>query len=182
MGEIKQAQRAKLFTGIITGYEALIDAVRKRMTERYGPVDIESAIIPFTFTDYYRQVMGDHLLRKFLVFEKLIDPQEIGDIKRDTNALEDFFSATGEYPVQRPVNIDPGYVVSGKLILATTKDYSHRVYLRDGIYAEVTMSYKEGSYRPHPWTFPDFQTPEYIAFFNQVRQVYRRQIVSEGRG
>jgi len=114
--------------------------------------------------------------RKFISFEKLIDPGELGKIKIWTNEVEEIFSNRSDQERPRPINIDPGYVGLSKLVLATTKNYSHRVYLGSGIYGEVTLQYKDGEYKPQPWTYPDYKSEEYLAFFARVREKYCRQL------
>jgi hypothetical protein len=93
-------------------------------------------------------------------------------IKRQTNDLE----AGSSVEDRRQVNIDPGYVSLSKLVLATTKNHAHRIYLSDGIYAEVTLHYRDGAFRGYPWTYPDYASSEYCALFQKVRDLYRRQL------
>jgi hypothetical protein len=112
--------------------------------------------------------MGTSLFRKFYSFERLIDPEELASIKRWTCDLEASFQ---DPRARRPVNLDPGYVAPAKVVLASTKDFAHRIYLKDGIFAEVTLVYRKGSFVPLEHTFPDYRTAEYIGFFNRVRRV-----------
>jgi hypothetical protein len=139
------------------------------MSERYGGVARASEILPFHFTDYYGPEMGSNLLRKFLAFERLVDPADLAGIKLWTNALEDRFAAEPGCAVKRPVNLDPGYVAPSKLVLATTKDHAHRICLGQGIHAEVTLTFLKGAFEPMPWTYPDYRTEPYRRFFEQVR-------------
>ena len=171
MGAIHPAERAKLVVGMLAASEHAFELARQALCGCYGPVDLESPIIPFTFTTYYDEQMGPNLLRKFLAFERLIDPAILADVKVRTNRLEGELAAWISTAVPRPLNLDPGYVTPAKLVLASTKDFSHRIYLRDGIYAEVTLHYeKGGTFRSWPWTFPDYKTsPEYHAFLAQAR-------------
>jgi len=111
-----------------------------------------------------------------LCFKKLIDPEEIPSIKIWTNKLEDEFKKDGKFNVIRPINLDPGYLTQSKLILASTKDYYHRIHLQGGIYAEVTLFYQNGKFENLPWTYPDYQTEKYKNFFLKARELYAKDI------
>ncbi len=114
--------------------------------------------------------MGKNLTRVFAAFDNLIEKDRIVDIKLKTNQIEDnLFSVNGK----RSVNIDPGYLTSAKVVLATTKNFQHRLYLKKGIFAEVTLRYKKDSYSPWEWTFRDYKREESIDFFNKLRVIYR---------
>ena len=139
------------------------------MSERFGPAARSSEVIRFDFTVYYEPEMGPNLLRKFLAFERPVDAAELAGIKLWTNALEDRFAAEPGFAVRRPINLDPGYVAPSKLVLATTKDHAHRIYLGQGIHAEVTLTFLKGAFEPMPWTYPDYRTEAYRRFFEQVR-------------
>ncbi|MGR3220080.1 MAG: DUF4416 family protein [Candidatus Anammoxibacter sp.] len=174
MGKICETVPVNLIIGMLSSLPGIFKTAESKLAEQYGPIDIESELIPFTFTEYYKKETGDNISRKFLSFKNLIEPEDIASIKIDTNNLETTISDEGVYNVPRIINLDPGYICNSKLILATTKDYSHRIYLQKGIFAEITLQYhsKPGSYKPQPWTFPDYQTKEYIVFFNKVRTCY----------
>jgi hypothetical protein len=186
MGAIHTPTPVKLFVGIISGYTPLFDTAESLLVKEFGPVDLKTDIIPFDFTDYYTKEMGANLKRRFLSFERLIMPDEISRIKICTNQLEADLANSNlnlkseirnqKFEVPRPINLDPGYLDRSKLVLATTKDYNHRIYLRDGIYAEVTLQYRtKGGFQPFPWTYPDYQTKPYLDFFNQIRNLYLNQ-------
>jgi hypothetical protein len=126
----------------------------------------------FDFTAYYESEMGANLLRKFIAFERPVSPADLAEIKLWTNGVEASFSeaaASRRPPVRRPINLDPGYVTLSKLVLATTKDHAHRIYLDRGIYAEVTLRFLKGAFEPMPWTYPDYRTEAYRRFFEGVR-------------
>lgn len=171
MGEIRPPEAAKLVVGILASDPALVSRVESEFVERFGRSDESTDLLPFRFTDYYAHEMGPNLVRKFLAFERLIDPAEIATIKRWTNAIES--RASG--PAKRPINLDPGYVTLSKLVLASTKNYSHRIYLGDGIYAEITLAWSQGAFTPKDWTYPDYRTAEYLEFFNRVRRRLHEQ-------
>jgi hypothetical protein len=151
--------------GLIGRPERLAEVVRQ-LPRIFGTVDFLSDRLRFDFTAYYAAEMGEGLERQFVAFRRPIRPEQLVDIKLRTNRLEQrSFSARGK----RQVNIDPGYLTLSKLVLATTKDHQHRVYLGRGIYAEVTLRFRAGTFAPWDWTYPDYRTPAYIAIFNQLR-------------
>lgn len=138
----------------------------------FGPADFESPVTDFTHTDYYKDEMGAGLKRQFLSFAKLLDMKGLCDVKLKTNNLEKKFARSGK----RTVNIDPGYIDLAKLVLFSTKDYTHRIHLDKGIYAEVTLFYKDKSFTAWPWTYPDYKTDGYIGLFNDIRDIYKAKL------
>ncbi|MGE0481973.1 MAG: DUF4416 family protein [Phycisphaerae bacterium] len=171
MGKPRRPAPVKLFVGMLGADGDLLRRARQMLTRRYGAADVESALWPFTFTSYYETEMGPSLLRGFVAFEMLIAPERLAAIKRETNEMEERLAADCEaLDIARPVNLDPGYLDLGKLVLATTKDRAHRIYLDAGIFAEVTLQYAQEAWQPSPWTYPDFRSPEYAAYFTQVRE------------
>lgn len=138
---------------------------------KFGRIDFYSSILNFNYTDYYYPEMGKPLKRIFISFQKLLQEEKLADIKLYTNRLETKFCIRG----RRRINIDPGMLNLAKLILATTKDYSHRIYLNKGIFAEVTLFYRNG-FRPWQWTYPDYRLEEYLKIFNSIRDIYISQI------
>jgi len=194
MGKILAPVPVKLFIGILASDISLFRIAEKKLSSVLGTIDLKTADegIPFTFTDYYTTEMGTNLKRFFLSFEKLIKPDEISGIKIRANELEETVTQWVDAerhgaaapkvksPVSRPINLDPGYLTTGKVILATTKDYAHRIYVKDGIYAEVTLQYRSGQestkgFQPMPWTYPDYRTKEYLDFFERMRKIYLNQ-------
>jgi hypothetical protein len=171
MGTIHHPLPVKLFIGMLSPEPALFDSCAEILRKEYGPLDYESALLPWDRTDYYRDEMGADILRKFLFFERTIDPGRLPSIKRFTNAMEDSCAAQNGPARRRRINLDPGYVTEAKVVLATTKDFAHRLYIGDDIYAEVTLRYnaKQRSFAPHEYTFPDYRTKEYLELFNKVR-------------
>jgi hypothetical protein len=168
----------KLFVGVITGREALIPRVRDELEGAFGAIDLESDLFPFGYTDYYRQEMGEGLLRGFVSFGELIDPARLREIKLRTMAIERAFSERSERETRRTVNLDPGYVAPSKVVLATTKDFAHRISLGEGIYAEVTLNFARTGCVFHEWTYPDFKSEAYTPFLLELR---RRVMEQSGR-
>ncbi len=172
MGKIKQAPPVKLIVSMFGGDETLLAVAKGALVNRFGPVDYESEVLRFDNTAYYEREFGPNLLRRILSFSELMSPERLVEIKRTTNELELGWTADG----RRQVNLDPGYISMGKLILATTKDYTHRIYLGQGIYAEVTLKYQRGAFHPWEWTYPDYASPRYLEIFTQIRSIYMAQL------
>jgi hypothetical protein len=172
MGKANKHPPVKLIIGFIFREVKFLKKATAFLEKRFGKIDFESGILPFIHTDYYEKELGTELKRKFISFYRLIEPSALPKIKIISNRLEKKLS----FKQRRFINIDPGYVDLAKLILATTKDYRHRIYLKSGIYLEVTLFYQDKTFRPWEWTYPDYKTPEYIAIFNQIREIYARQI------
>jgi hypothetical protein len=141
-----------------------------------GPVELASDVIAFDFTDYYRDRMGPDLLRQFISFRGLGDPDRLAEVKRATNEIERRLSEESPDGPPRPVNLDPGYVELAKLVLASMKNFAHRVYLRDGVYAEVTLQYRGKRWQALPETFPDYASGRYFPFLSDVRESLRSEV------
>lgn len=172
MGTINPVEEARLFTALLSREEMLIHAARERLSLSFGPVGFVSEISPWTHTRYYEKEMGTELKRQFLFFERPILPDALSNIKKMTNDLEaDFRTRAGAAMPGRPVNIDPGYLTLAKVVLASTKNYCHRIYIGNGIYAEVTLYYRDKSYQSLPHTYPDYGSRESIHMFNKVKEM-----------
>ena len=140
---------------------------------QYGPLDFMSESLPFDFTDYYKKEMGKGLRRRMASFQPLISPDQLPAVKLWTNALESrFLNEQGG----RKLNIDPGYLTAAQFILATGKAYSHRLYLRDGIYGDLTLIFQKGVFTPLPWTYPDYASQPLIGLLSILRQRYLWQL------
>ena len=172
MGSIETARPVKLICGVLANASVDLDRVKRALESSFGQVDMQSDTWPFTYTAYYDDETGPGILRTFCSFRKLIDPRDLAAAKIQTNGIEAELANRLELPVPRPVNLDPGYVDKAKLVLATTKDYSHRIYIGDGIYAEVTLRFQKGRFEAWPWTYPDYRSDEYTDFLGKVRQRY----------
>jgi len=180
MTEPGQPDRAKLFTGVLSASRELLPEVRKQLEKLFGPIELESEVFAFGSTNYYESQMGRNLSRVFYAFEPLVEQDTLAALKLATNKLEKEF--TGRRGVERPVNIDPGIMLSSKIILASCKDFSHRIYLGDGVYGEITLQYVKGEFQTLPWTFPDYRKEEYHAFFDNLRRRYTEQFRSQRNG
>ena len=164
----------KAIIGVLASEPLILPNVYQVLTEHLGPIDYTSELLRFDSTDYYETEMGKDLKRQFISFEELIDAGTLADKKLLTNQVEQIFA--NEDTSQRRVNLDVGYVCLAKLILASTKDHAHRIYLRDGIFAEITLRFYHKTFQPWEWTYPDYRSPTYIAIFNHIRTIYREQL------
>jgi len=165
----------KLICGIIASQENFFKIAEERLMKLYGSVDNQSPLFKFNFTDYYEKQMGKNLKRKFLSFENLISPEKLSEIKLWTNKLEE--EIKGEFKADyRVVNLDPGYLTPSAMIMATAKDFAHRIPLQDGIYAHLELLFSKKGVKTLDWTYPDLKTEEYQQFFMEVRRVYLNQL------
>lgn len=173
VGILKAPHPVKLFIGMLSQDITLFTRLEEELRKFLGPVDIESPLWPWEHTEYYAKEMGRELKRKFIFFKDLISPDMISEIKLKTIELEkQFLDEKGG----RKINLDPGYLDSAKIVLVSTKDFSQRVYLGNGIYGEVTLIYSGKDYQVLPFTYPDFRTPEYIGIFRKAREGYKKQM------
>ena len=169
MSTPKNPDPAKLVVGCIMNNKADIDRLFPLLEDLFGSVDMISPWLGFAYTDYYYKEMGSPLYRKVFVFKPLIAQDELAMIKEKTNEIEAKFAIDGK----RPVNIDPGYLVSSRFILATGKEYSHRIYIGRKIYADLTLMYsKKKGFQTLAWTYPDYASKTMISFLSKVRSKY----------
>jgi hypothetical protein len=177
MSKPVDSEAVKLVMSIFSAQSQFINETLSLLHGLYGAMDYISALVPFDYTDYYVEEMGSPLHRRFISFETLVQPETLSDIKWTTNGLEEK-ELMGN---RRSVNIDPGYIWHAHLILATGKGYTHRPYLRNGIYADLTLIYQNGTFQPLPWTYPDYAAPDTIAMFNKIRARYALQVKEHRR-
>src|ERR1044071_1364858 len=174
MGNPKEPAPVKYFAAILSAEPNLISAVETDFLPVLGVVDTRTELLPWTASKYYEKEMGTCLLRRFIAFERLAAPDDLSDVKLATNEIESRY-IRGESAGRR-VNVDPGYIEAGKLVLASTKNANQRIYLTAGIYAEVTLQFYHGQFHTAPHTYPDYTWPETTAFFDSVRQRYLAQL------
>ena len=166
----RRGERAVLVCGIIAGGESLVGEAEGLLADEFGDIGLRSEIHPFDGTDYYCTEMGEGLLRRFVIFQDPADPAALAGVKRRTMELESRFSVrTPAGEVRRRINLDPGYVTPSRFVLATTKDFSHRICLAAGIYAEITLNFGKEGIRRHEWTYPDIKSGRYDAFLLAAR-------------
>ena len=176
MGQIHTPKYVLPILAVFSRYESAIEWARTQASNIWGDVALASEVFSFTETDYYTAEMGGDLRKCFLAFERFVDPDVLPDFKVCSNSWEVEYRDTHDHSERRPLNLDPGYLTEAKLVLATTKDRDHRIYLSQGIYAEVTLSFVRGRWQHRPWTYPDYQRPEYHAFFDRCREYYRQRL------
>jgi len=179
MAEPKPFSPVKLICGIITSGENIFNTAEECLISLYGPADLKSPYFKFNFTDYYEKQMGKDLKRRFLSFKNSIFPENISEIKLRTNELEEELRK-GQKMSRRVVNLDPGYITSSALIMATAKDFAHRIPLHHGIYAHLELLFSKKEARTLSWTYPDFKTEGYQKFFIEVRRIYISQLSNYG--
>lgn len=176
MGSTATPPPAKLIVGMLSVRPELLAAAAERLTGRYGPLDLTGDVMPWDFTHYYDDDMGAPLHRQFVAAERLIRPEALAAVKRHTNDLEAEFARAAAGSPARPVNLDCGYLTESKLVLASTKDFAHRVYLGQGVFAEVTLTYARGRWVAHEHTFPDYASGAYDVFLTEVRNKLHQQL------
>jgi hypothetical protein len=169
---------ALLVVAVFSRHADAIDWARDRLEETFGPVALASPLYSFHHTRYYEPSMGSDLRKRFLAFENLVEPDRLAAIKLQTGGLELELVRTARYAESRPLNLDPGFLQLGKFMLATTKDQAHRIYLHDGIYAEVTLRFEAGRFEPWPWTYADYREEFVRDFLKSAREFYRTRLSS----
>ena len=172
MSTPQEEKKVKMITSLFSREEELIENVIKQMETYFGPTDWISKIFAFNRTQYYAKEMGWPLYRRFISFSNLISPDSIVEIKLTTNKIENQHL----FDRKRRINIDPGYISLERLVLATGKNYTHRVYLTKGIYADLTLVFHAGTFNPLVWTYPDYADEEVIGWFNVIRDSYLKHL------
>jgi hypothetical protein len=162
----------KLICGITYNRSVDLNSIDSLLILYFGPIENKTRIFDFDYSDYYKDEMGIELKKVFYSFEELIQPDSLADIKNKTISIESEYATDNK----RNFNLDPGYIEESKLVLASTKNFSHRIYLKDNIWAEVTLTYTNNQFKTHPWTYPDYATELASEFFKKVREIYRKQI------
>ncbi len=174
MGQMRTLPPVLLVAACFSRHADARGWARQRLEGAFGPVGLASDPFDFGHTPYYAPTMGDGLVKELWAFARPVDLGQLPAIKRATNALEEEAAALGRWPEARPVNIDPGYLEPGKLVLATTKDQAHRLHIGDGVFGEVTLHWRGGAWQPWPWTYADYREPVVLAFLAQAREWQRR--------
>ncbi|UCF91778.1 MAG: DUF4416 family protein [Desulfobacterales bacterium] len=159
---------AKLLIGLFMREKHFLEEAIPELSSQFGEIDLVSAWMTFDFTDYYEPEMGTPLGRRVLVFKELIPQDSLAGIKTRTNKLEQKLS----HADKRRINIDPGYLLLERFVLASGKNFSHRIYIGEGIYADLTLVYQKGAWQTLPWTYPDYADPRMLAFLYRVRHKY----------
>ena len=176
MATAREFQKCALVMGILSTSEDRREEITEILTRNFGPIEQQSPVLDFPYTDYYDSEMGSRPVRYLLLFRNLVDPATLSDIKTKTNILEkQFADANGN----RKLNLDPGILSLSNFILATCKDRSHRIPLKDGIYAETTLIYQDHVFQALPWTYADYRSEDVKAILREFRTTYRRLLKEE---
>jgi hypothetical protein len=171
MGRVRATEPALLFIGTLYSDSEIFDYSKKILEKHFGDILLVSPSMPWDYSSYYKDELGSPLFRQFIFFKTLIDPGILADIKLNTNAIEDALSSG-----KRCINLDPGYLTLSKIVLASTKNYAHRIYIGKGIYAEVTLIFKDGIYNPYLYTYRDYQDKTYIDIFMNARAILKKML------
>jgi Domain of unknown function (DUF4416) len=163
----------KLVCGILYHDEKWIEPVLSDLQLNFGALDFRSEPMPFHFTDYYFDEMGQPLFRRMISVEKLIDPSSLAEIKVETNGLEEKYASQGG---SRVLNLDPGYLTAAAYILATSKNYAHRIYLGQGVFAQQELLFERKRILTLEWTYPDYRSFEYQEILRKIRRRYLEQL------
>jgi len=178
MSTPRPPQPAKLVVGLLVKDKELLPVLAAELEDRFGPAGLVSPWMPFGYTAYYETEMGSPLFRRVLAFRDMIAQDGLARIKRATNAIEQIHTVQG----RRRVNIDPGYLLLERFVLATGKNYSHRIYIGEGIYADLTLVFEHGAFRPLPWTYPDYADRPVRDFLQRVRGQYAGDLKRDAPG
>jgi hypothetical protein len=181
MAEPHAPEPFMLVVAMFSRHETALAWARSRLEKAFGPVALSSPSFDFTQTSYYEATMGPHLRKELFAFEKLVPADGLAAIKLHTNNLEKAIRESDAYSEKRPLNLDPGALSLGKFSLATTKDQAHRVYLGQGVYAEPTLRFQDGTFACWPWTYADYREPVVVQFLNAARELYRRELRRDRR-
>lgn len=168
MSQPRPPNPAKLVIGALMKEKELFPPVASQLVARFGAIDMISPWFSFDYTRYYEPEMGAPLFRRMLAFKQLIGQEALAGIKLATNAIEGTL-ATGN---KRRANIDPGYLLHERFVLATGKNFSHRIYIGHNIYADLTLTYTQGAFQTLPWTYPDYASKEITDYLAGVRKKY----------
>lgn len=170
MGQANAPSTVLLILAAFSRHQDALGWAKTKTESTWGPIALASDAFDFRETNYYDATMGVGLRKQFLAFEQLIDPERLVDLKLLTNDWETEYASLAEHDEQRPLNLDPGYITLAKLVLASTKDHAHRIYLGRGIYAEITLKFRDGAWQASDWTYPDYRRLDFQEFFSRCRE------------
>lgn len=180
MGIPSEPKPAKYFVALLSSDLEHLTSAENELVSVLGSIDARSETLPWVVSSFYEKEMGPRLLRRFVSFAPLLSPEKLAEVKLATQQVEERNRDTTMNPFGRRVNLDPGYIEAGKLVLASTKNASQRIYLRSGIYAEATLLYYEGKFHGCSYTYPDYLWPETLAFLSRLRAIYLQQLRERG--
>lgn len=173
MGEIRKYRPVLRVMAVSSRHDDAFTWAIEKATQNWGKLLVQSDRFDFSETSYYTKTMGDNLQKQLLAFEELVQQDLIVESKLDSNKWEEEFSSLRSWQEKRPINLDPGYLTEAKLVLATTKDRDHRIYLREGIFAEITLFFQGNHWQSSRWTYPDYRRSDFHRFFDNCRELLR---------
>lgn len=176
MGRVKRVEVVMPICSVVSRYPQLIQWAIEQLDAYWGGLVADAGAVPFGAQEYYQKEMGCNLQKQMVSAAQPRDPGELADWKQTTNAWEETWMGSRDYPEQRPLNLDPGYISQGKLVLASAKDRDHRIYLRDGIFAEVTLRYRRQGWEPNAWTYRDYREEQLWQFADRCRLRLRQHL------
>jgi hypothetical protein len=180
MGVPREPKPAKYFVALLSPEPDLLTAVESDLTTILGRIDARSEVWSWAVSSFYEKEMGPGLVRRFVSFESLASPGKLADVKLATQRIEEKYRSTTQGEPGRRINLDPGYVESGKVVLASTKNASQRIYLHSGIYAEATLQFYDGAFHGSSHTYPDYLWPETMSFLTSLRSRHLEQLKRSG--
>lgn len=176
MGQVRQPKPVLLVVAISSQFSEAMEWADAKLVDEFGALFSKGPAFQFDHTAFYQKTMGQTIAKQVVAFQDLIDPGQLAAIKNRTNELEQQYTKSHSHDCERPINLDPGYITEAKLVLATVKNRDHRIYIGQGIYAEVTLSYYGKQWNGSRWTYPDYLTDDNLAFFTQCRSELRRKM------
>ncbi|MCA9126503.1 MAG: DUF4416 family protein [Planctomycetales bacterium] len=179
MAEPKPPAPSIMLVAIFSRHRTALDWALERIAQTWGRLALCSDRFDHGETNYYQPTMGSGLTKQFVIVDGLYDPAQLSDSKLESNRWEAELAAANRFSELRPLNIDPGYITLTKLVLASAKDRAHRIYLKQGIYAEQCLYYLDHRWQARPWTYPDYQRDDFQTFFSQAREHLKRLVLSQ---
>ena len=176
MWQLTQPDKVKLIVAILAADKESLKLAEDAIETRIGRIEMQSESWPFDFTSYYKHEAGENIIRKLVAIESLICPGTLADLKLKTNEMEKQLASQLDSVMPRPVNLDPGYIEPSKLVLASAKNFAHRIYIGRQIWAEVTLIHEKGKWISMRYTFPDYKSGRYDEFLNAVRLRLKDQL------
>lgn len=182
MGNVREYRPVLRVMAVSSRHDEAFTWTIDKAVEQWGSVEVASERFDFSETGYYTKTMGLGLQKQLLAFSDLIQQDEVVESKHQSNDWEDEFKSSRQWEEERPINLDPGYLTEAKLVLATTKDRDHRIYLSRGIFAEVTLFYQGNHWQSSRWTYPDYQRADFHEFFDRCRDRLRKRYAAMANG
>ena len=173
MRELREPVRAIFFCGLLFSDTSVLKQALDRLENRFGPLEVKSRVWEFDHTSYYEPEMGRGLKRMFVTFKKRIAQESLAEIKLACREIEKAFTDREQH---RRINIDPGLLTPERIVLSTCKNFTHRIYIGKGVFAEITLIATRKGFKPLEWTFPDYASPEIIVFWNNIRKKFIQEI------